>query len=103
MSVQAAGPFDSGLLATLRPSPSAPSGYRAATPESLATATAIADLCERHGATLPQVAIQFPLRHPAVSRVVVGMRSPTEVASDLALLTPVPEDLWPELDALLQG
>jgi D-threo-aldose 1-dehydrogenase len=103
VSVQAAGPFDSGLLATPRPNPSAPSGYRAATAESLATATAIADLCERHGVTLPQAAIQFPLRHPAVSRVVVGMRSPAEVASDLALIaTPVPDPLWEEIDALLK-
>jgi D-threo-aldose 1-dehydrogenase len=100
--VQAAGPFDSGLLATARPDPSAPSGYRAATPESMATAAALADLCERHGATLPQAAIQFPLRHPAVSCVVVGMRSPAEVESDLALLaSPVPEELWQEIDATL--
>jgi D-threo-aldose 1-dehydrogenase len=104
VSVQAAGPFDSGLLATARPNPAAPSGYRAATAESLATATAIASLCERHGATLPQAAIQFPLRHPAVSRVVVGMRSPAEVESDLALIAePVPEALWEEIDALLRG
>lgn len=104
VAVQAAGPFDSGLLATPRPNPAAPSGYRATTAEALATATALADLCERHGATLPQAAIQFPLRHPAVSQVVVGMRSPAEVASDLALLTtPVPAELWEEIDALLKG
>jgi D-threo-aldose 1-dehydrogenase len=104
VSVQAAGPFDSGLLATARPNPAAPSGYRAATAESLATATAIANFCERHGATLPQAAIQFPLRHPAVSRVVVGMRSPAEVESDLGLIAePVPEALWEEIDALLRG
>jgi D-threo-aldose 1-dehydrogenase len=102
VSVQAAGPFDSGLLATPRPNPAAPSGYRAATPEAIETASALADLCERHGATLPQAAIQFPLRHPAVSAVVVGMRSPAEVAADLALLTtPVPEGLWEEIDALV--
>jgi hypothetical protein len=36
--------------------------------------------------------------------VVVGMRSPAEVASDLALLTtPVPAELWEEIDALLKG
>jgi D-threo-aldose 1-dehydrogenase len=102
VTVQAAGPFDSGLLATPRPNPAAPSGYRAAGAEALATANALADICERHGATLPQAAIQFPLRHPAVSRVVVGMRSPAEVAADLALLTPaVPDQLWADLDAHL--
>ncbi len=102
VSVQAAGPFDSGLLATARPNPSAPSGYRAATPESIEQASALADLCERHGVTLPQAAIQFPLRHPAVDAVVVGMRSPEEVITDLQLFrTPVPDALWEEIDALV--
>lgn len=98
VKVHAAGPFDSGLLATPRPDPNAPSGYRVATPEHLEAATALADLCERHGVTLPEVAIQFPLRHPAVEAVVVGMRSPTEVQADLALLdAEIPEGLWEEI------
>jgi D-threo-aldose 1-dehydrogenase len=102
--VHAAAPFDSGLLATPRPDPDAPSGYRVADPAQLETATALADLCERHGATLPQAAIQFPLRHPAVDAVVVGMRSAAEVEADLSLLgAPVPEELWEEIDVLVEG
>jgi D-threo-aldose 1-dehydrogenase len=98
--VHAAGPFDSGLLATPRPDPAAPSGYRVAPPEHLETAIALADLCERHGVTLPRAAIQFPLHHPAVDAVVVGMRSSAEVAADVALLeAPIPEALWEEIDA----
>jgi D-threo-aldose 1-dehydrogenase len=102
VTVHAAGPFDSGLLATPRPDPSAPSGYRVATAEHLRIAIALADLCERHGVTLPRAAIQFPLRHPAVEAVVVGMRTATEVESDLALIDPpVPESIWEEIDALV--
>jgi D-threo-aldose 1-dehydrogenase len=97
--VHAAGPFDSGLLATARPRPAAPSGYRAATPAALATAHALADICERHGVSLPQAAIQFPLRHPAVTAVVAGMRSPADVAADVALLAaPVGDAVWEEID-----
>jgi D-threo-aldose 1-dehydrogenase len=100
--VHAAGPFDSGLLATSRPDPAAPSGYRVATPAHLETVIALADLCERHGVTLPQAAIQFPLRHPAVDAVVVGMRSSAEVTADVALFeAPIPEALWEEIDALV--
>ncbi|MFT3866502.1 MAG: aldo/keto reductase [Solirubrobacterales bacterium] len=104
VTVQAAGPFDSGLLATARPNPAAASGYRAATPARLEAANALADLCERHGVTLPQAALQFPTRHPAVATVVVGMRSPAEVEADLALIAePVPEELWEEIDRLVDG
>lgn len=100
--VHAAGPFDSGLLATPRPDPAAPSGYRVATREHVETAIALADLCERHGTTLPQAAIQFPTRHPAVEAVVVGMRSPAEVTVDLTLLdASIPAALWEEIDALI--
>ena len=38
-------------------------------------ANRIADVCAVHGVTLPQAAMAFPLRHPAVAGIVVGMRS----------------------------
>jgi D-threo-aldose 1-dehydrogenase len=40
----------------------------------------------------------FPLRHPAVVSVAVGMRSPEQVERNLALhAAEVPEDLWADL------
>ncbi|MFF4622044.1 hypothetical protein [Nonomuraea jabiensis] len=58
--------------------------------------TAVGD---RQAAATPAAALQFPLRHPAVTGIVVGARSPEEVAEDLALAaTPIPEALWTELD-----
>ncbi len=56
--------------------------------------------CERHGVSLPDPAIQFPLRHPAVVSVVSGMRSGGQVASTLArFATVVQDEAWTELDA----
>jgi D-threo-aldose 1-dehydrogenase len=50
--------------------------------------------------TLPQAALAFPRRHPAVTSVVVGARSAAEVNANAALAaTPVPDDLWKELAA----
>jgi D-threo-aldose 1-dehydrogenase len=62
----------------------------------------MAAVCEAHGVRLPQAALRFPLRHPAVGRVVAGMRSAAEVRENLALLgAPVPEALWTALDQLV--
>ena len=54
--------------------------------------------CERHGVPLLAAAVQFPLRHPAVKTVLVGVRSPAELdeAVDASAL-PVPDELWDEL------
>jgi D-threo-aldose 1-dehydrogenase len=100
VDVLAAAPFDSGLLAS--PAPDARYLYRAVPPEVLARVRAMAAVCEEHGVRLPQAALQFPLRHRAVRRVVAGMRSSSEVRENLAsLATPVPEAVWPLLDQLV--
>jgi D-threo-aldose 1-dehydrogenase len=100
VDVLAAAPFDSGLLAS--PAPDARYLYRAVPPEVLARVRAMASVCEEHGVRLPQAALQFPLRHKAVRRVVAGMRSSREVAENLAMLAaPVPDAVWPLLDQLV--
>ncbi|MEU7861991.1 aldo/keto reductase [Nonomuraea sp. NPDC049141] len=96
--VLAAGVFNSGLLAT-----STPSGtydYEPAPAEILGRARRIAKICERYGVALPQAAMAFPLRHPAVASIVIGARSPEEVATNATLWDrPVPDNLWSELEA----
>jgi D-threo-aldose 1-dehydrogenase len=100
VAVVAAAPFNSGLLARAWPGDGAYFDYGPATPQVLARARALAGICQRHGVSLPDAAIQFPLRHPAVVSVVGGMRSGEEVASTLArFATVVPDDAWTELDA----
>ncbi|MEU1723619.1 aldo/keto reductase [Actinomadura sp. ATCC 39365] len=94
--VLAAGVFNSGLLAT--PAPSGTFDYAPAPAPLLDRAARIAAVCERHGVSLPQAAMAFPLRHPAVASIVLGARAPEEVLANAALWSrPVPEDLWLEL------
>jgi D-threo-aldose 1-dehydrogenase len=51
--------------------------------------------CDAAGVPLAAAAIQHPLRHPAVTSIVVGCRSPEEVEANVALLaTPIPDELW---------
>ena len=52
--------------------------------------------------TLPEAAVAFPLRHPAVVSVVVGTRTPDQLASSSVerYEAEVPEALWVELAAL---
>ena len=47
---------------------------------------------------LPAAAAQFPLRHKAVTSIVIGARTPEEVAQNAAYLaTPIPDELWAAL------
>lgn len=103
VGVLAAAPFDSGLLATDEPDPGASYLYRPVPEDVLVTVRALARVCREHGVPLPQAALQFPSRHPAVRRVVAGMRSPAEVRRNLALLAaPTPSALWPALDQVVR-
>ncbi|GAA0921018.1 aldo/keto reductase [Nonomuraea longicatena] len=96
VQVLAAGVFNSGLLAT--DEPSGTFDYLPASGALLERARTLARVCARHGVTLPQAAIAFPARHPAVSTVVLGARSAEEVRRNAALRAePVPESLWEDL------
>ncbi|NUS36295.1 MAG: pyridoxal 4-dehydrogenase [Pseudarthrobacter sp.] len=58
----------------------------------------LADVCESHGTTLPAAALHFPYRHPAVTSVVLGMRTPAQVKQNLDLASQtVPDQLWADL------
>jgi D-threo-aldose 1-dehydrogenase len=100
VSVLGASVLNSGLLATPRPAPDAHYDYAPAPPELVARVHRIADVCEAHGVTLPQAAMAFPLLHPVVAGIVLGMRTPAEVASNLAAFgAEVPAALWADLRA----
>src|SRR5215203_4239944 len=79
VSVIAAAVFHSGVLAQLRPGPGAMFGYQTASPAVLDKANRMAEICAGHSVALPQAAMAFPLTHPAVAGVVLGMRSAEEV------------------------
>jgi D-threo-aldose 1-dehydrogenase len=98
VQVVAGGVFNSGALAD-------PDGGRyayGAIPAAVRRRLdRLAAACARADVPLAAAAIQHPHRHPAVRSIVVGCRSAEEVAANVALLaTPVPDELWEELDAI---
>jgi D-threo-aldose 1-dehydrogenase len=91
------GPYNSGILAS-----GAVKGawfhYAPAPEEVLMRVAAIEAVCARHRVQLKATALQFPLHHPCVATVIPGMRSPAEIAENLAMLrAPIPAELWHEL------
>lgn len=97
VGIVAAAIFNSGLLA--KPRPGGRYEYGAVPPELLARAERIADVCERHGVSLPDAAVQFPLREPAVRSVVVGAATPEQVRENARRMeVEIPEALWSELE-----
>jgi D-threo-aldose 1-dehydrogenase len=93
-----AGVYNSGLLAVDRPDSKSKYNYKTASGALVARAGLLADVCERHGVTLPQAALAFPLMHPAVVSVVVGMQSGGQVDGNVERYTSeIPLDLWTDL------
>ena len=101
VSVMAAGPFNSGLLSRSWPADDAHFNYAPAPPEILDRARALATACDQYGAQLPQAALRFPLRRPAVASVVAGIRTPTQARADVeAMAAGIPQQLWGVLDGI---
>lgn len=97
VSVLAAAAYNSGLLAGDWPADDARFDYGPAPAPLIAQARGWATRAQAAGVTLPDLALQFPLRHPASAAVVVGLRSVDEVAAATArLLRPVPAEVWDE-------
>jgi D-threo-aldose 1-dehydrogenase len=97
VSVLAAAAYNSGLLASEWPPDDARFDYGPAPAPVLARARDWATRARAAGVTLPDLALQFPLRHPATAAVVVGLRSVPEVAAAVARFrSPVPPAVWDE-------
>jgi D-threo-aldose 1-dehydrogenase len=98
VSVIAAGVFNSGILAD--PRPDSTYDYGRAPSALVERALAIQEVCSAHGVPLRAAAIQFPMTHPAVTCVLVGARSPEEVADAVEMASfPVPTSVWDDLRA----
>lgn len=90
VEVHAAGVFNSGLLAG-----GETFNYRAAPADVIARRDRLRSVCAAYGVGLAAAALQFPLAHPAVTRLVVGLGSIDEIDQCLAsLATPLPAGLW---------
>lgn len=98
VSVIAAAVFNSGILATDAPTPGDTFDYGPAASAVVERAQAITAVAHRHGSTLPELAVQFPLTHPAVAAIVTGGASAVQVARNSGLVDrPVDEAVWTEL------
>lgn len=98
VAVLAAAPFASGVLARPWPAADATYAYAPAPEAVLQRARQLATVGNRHGVELPAAALQFALRHPAVTAVVAGMASATEVRTNVRRLEAVVTDrAWAEL------
>lgn len=93
-----AGVHNSGLLSKPRPDADANYNYETAPVELIERANRLADICEKHGVTLPQAAVNFPLHHPHVVSVSVGASKASQLQQSLdRVQAGVPEALWQEL------
>ncbi|GAA1955867.1 aldo/keto reductase [Microbacterium deminutum] len=98
VGVVAAAVYNSGLLSTPRPAPGAMFDYGPAPAELIARVDRVADVCERHGVSVPDAAIAYVLRHPAVVSVVLGARGTSQVHSNVQRAeTSIPAALWEDL------
>ncbi|HEY6961015.1 MAG TPA: aldo/keto reductase [Gaiellaceae bacterium] len=97
ISVVAGGVFNSGILADA--SPGGTYDYARADDETRGRVAVLRQRCAVHGVPLTAAALRYPLRHAAVSAVVVGVRSADEVDANVAAFaTDIPDALWAELD-----
>jgi D-threo-aldose 1-dehydrogenase len=98
VAVLVAGVFNSGILAD--PLRRTTFNYQTAPAALVDAARDMQRACERYGVTLRAAALQFPLRHPAVTAVVSGAGTAATVEDVLVQQTvPIPDELWQELDA----
>jgi D-threo-aldose 1-dehydrogenase len=93
--------FNTGLLATRRPTRQGRYEYGTVPDRTLARVRSIASVCEEMGVDLPTAALQYTLREPAVRTVVVGAATPSQVRQNAERMRrPVPEALWQRLAEL---
>jgi D-threo-aldose 1-dehydrogenase len=96
VSVVAAGVFNSGVLAD--PGPRSTYDYEPAPAATIRRARDIGAILAEFGLPLAAAALQFPLRHPAVSVVLSSARSVTELRANIADFDrEIPDGAWEAL------
>jgi len=98
VSITSAGVYNSGVLAN--PNPGSFFNYVPAPEEIINRARKIGAFLKERGISLTAAALQFPLRHPAVTTVLTGARNKTELLSNVVDFdSQIPESIWEELEA----
>ncbi|HEY3558199.1 MAG TPA: aldo/keto reductase [Kribbella sp.] len=100
VAVIAAGVFQGGVLADT--ADGVPDGYARVPQDVLRRIGVLRELCHAYDVPLLAAALQFPLTHPAVPAVVVGARSPQEIAQAAAWREhEIPKAFWGALRSAL--
>jgi len=93
-----AGVYNSGILA-------APKGgrkkfnYADADPQIVSKVEALRAVCDSYAVPLAAAAIRFPMRHPAVTCVVIGAKTATQLRQNVDWFdTDLPDAIWDDLD-----
>ena len=95
-----AAPYGSGMLAK-GPDAYPRYCYQTASAEMLNRVQRMDEICQRYRVPLAAAALQFSIRDPRLGATIVGMTKPERVAQTAALAAhPIPDELWPELDAV---
>jgi D-threo-aldose 1-dehydrogenase len=101
VSIVIGGAYNSGILAAQKGGETK-FNYADAPTEVLRQVDRLHEVAERHGIPLGAAAVQFPLRHPAVASVLVGTRSPQDLATSVDWFErDLPAEIWDALDAAL--
>jgi D-threo-aldose 1-dehydrogenase len=101
LGVLNAAPYGSGILAK-GPDAYPRYSYQNAPDYMIEQTRKLEAACQRHGVSLLVAALRFSLRDPRIHSSIVGMTRPERVRQTIdAAMTPVPDALWPELDALI--
>jgi len=94
VDVLVAGPYNSGLLGA-QSGPGDTYNYAPASPAIKARAQQFYDACASAGTSVGAAALQFPLAHPAVTKVVCGLRSVAEVDDAIRRMrSDIPAATW---------
>ncbi len=99
VAIVAAGVYNSGLLSSPDVPTDARFNYSQAPAALIDGARDMAALCREYGVTLPDAAVQFALRHPAVRSVVLGAHTVEHVTGGIDRIdAEIPAELWDRLD-----
>ena len=97
IDISMGGVLNSGVLAN--PVAGATYNYLPASDEIIARAAKIGEFLKARNIHLLAAALQFPLRHPAVTSVLTGPRTAAELLENVdAFNLELPADIWAELE-----